>query len=104
VTPNDKVLDNNEPPQLLNGKTNPIYQPWIDAEASRISEADALDMIASKTKSADYVLTYNGNDFDMRVLRNRASVCKTDLVDFFEKQHIDIYADFIVDGKTRNFL
>lgn len=104
VTPNNEVLDNNEPPQLLNGKTNPIYQPWIDAEASRISEAKALDMIASKTKSADYILTYNGNDFDMRVLRNRASVCRTDLADFFEKQHIDIYADFIVDGKTRNFL
>lgn len=83
-----------EPPEIIKNEENPIYNAW-KSDSHKISEDKALDLILSKIGKDDYVVTYNGKDFDMDVIRKRAIALNKNasLVDGWLQ--VDVYEDFI---------
>ena len=77
-------------------RKNPIYDKWKDTDDSKkLTEADALQKIFETIGENDYVVTYNGADYDLRVLKLRASKLLTRTIPVDNWKHIDVYADIL---------
>ena len=77
-------------------RRNPIYDKWKQADDSeKLTEAEALQKIFGTIGKDDYVVTYNGIDYDLRVLKLRASKLLTEEAPVNDWKHIDVYADIL---------
>ena len=74
---------------LMENSTYKIYQLYCE---NKIDEKEVLKYLKDLVKLKKYVITYNGNNFDIPFIKNKCS--KYDLIfdlDFFIK--IDLYSD-----------
>ena len=77
-------------------RRNPIYDKWKHADDSeKLTEEEALQKIFGIIGKNDYVVTYNGTDYDLRVLKLRASKLLTEEAPINDWKHIDVYADIL---------